>query len=45
MRLGRFHSVVRCDFVVSAGYVRMMCCRLVFACFVVLSCFFVVLVG
>ena len=42
MGLDRFRSVVDCVFVVTLGEVRMICCHLVFACFVVLSGFLVV---
>jgi hypothetical protein len=42
MRLGRFRSMVRCVFVVSAGQVRVMCCCLVVARFVVFCGFLVV---
>ncbi len=42
MGLDRFRSVVHCVFVVTLGEVRVICCHLVFACFVVLSGFLVV---
>ena len=42
MCFGRFLSVVGCVDVVSAGYVRVMCCCLVLARFVVLSGFLMV---
>ena len=42
MRPGRFRSVVLCMFVVTAGQVRMMRCRLMFARFVMFCGFLVV---
>jgi len=42
VRLGRFRRMVHCVFVVTAGQVRVMRCRLVPSCFVVLCGFLVV---
>lgn len=41
VRLGCFCSMVHCMFVVAASYVRVMRCRLVSSCFVVLGGFLV----
>jgi len=43
--LGRFPGVVHRVFVVTASQVRMMCCRLVFSCFVMFGGFLVVSCG
>ena len=42
MCLGCFRSMVLCVFVVTARYVRVMCRRFVFTCFVMFSGFLVV---
>jgi len=41
MSFRRFRRVVLCVFMVTAGKVRVVCCRFVFPCFVVLCGFLV----